>query len=57
MLVVALTILLLRKNFKLPNALHIPLYLKDKVDQILNGTHKAKLLIGSGGIYFNPDLE
>ena len=44
-------------TYKLPNAVHIPLYLKDKVDQILNDTYKAKLLIGSGGIYFNHDLE
>ena len=44
-------------TYKLPNAVHIPLYSKDKVDQILNGTHKAKLLIGFGGIYINHDLE
>ena len=45
------------KTYRLPNALHIPFYLKDKVAKIINEEYSAKLLIGSGGIYFSQDLK
>ena len=45
------------ETYRLPNALHISFYLKDKVAKIINEEYSAKLLIGSGGIYFSQDMK
>ena len=43
--------------YQLPNAVHVPIYLKEKVVQILRDNYTSKILVGTAGIYFNHDLK
>ena len=43
--------------YRLPNALPIPCYLKNKVADILRDNYTARILVGSGGIYESHDIK